>query len=204
MEVVFNGLWPRGLRHGSMFGFIWTRGLVCVYGQPPRIGMFRGRFGPHGELFFVLLLKKDLTILNELIEFGPCVSADRVKACALIGLHMMAEENALRADGDSSPEPGDNVEVWLSKKSLVWSGGGIDWAGSEGTCSFGEYEHNVDNLALEVNGQNWSGEMVGLFLEDWELGTAALSCHVAMDLLFQEMRDACWVSSESLGAPSSL
>ena len=35
--------------------------------------------------------------------------------------------------------------------------------------------------------------MVALFLEDWELG------RVAMDLLCQDMRDACWVSSESLG-----
>ena len=38
--------------------------------------------------------------------------------------------------------------------------------------------------------------MVALFLEDWELGRVAFSC--------QEMRDACWDSSESLGSPCSL
>ena len=38
--------------------------------------------------------------------------------------------------------------------------------------------------------------MVALFLEDWELGRVALSCHMAMDLLCPEMTDACWVSSE--------
>ena len=36
---------------------------------------------------------------------------------------------------------------------------------------FGEYEHTVDNLALEVIGHSWSGEVASLpLLEDWELG----------------------------------
>ena len=38
-----------------------------------------------------------------------------------------------------------------------------------------------------------------LFLEDWELARVALSCHMALDLLCQEMRDACQDSSESQG-----
>ena len=45
------------------------------------------KFGPHGELF-LFLLKKEPMVLTELVEFGPCVSAETVKACALIGLHM--------------------------------------------------------------------------------------------------------------------
>ena len=57
-----------------------------------------------------------------------------------IGLHMTAEENALRSDGDSSPEQGEMFPVWSS--------GGDDWEGSEGTSSFDNYEHNVDNAAL--------------------------------------------------------
>ena len=39
------------------------------------------------------------------------------------------------------------------------------------------YEHNVGNLAIEVVGQNWSGEVISLFLEDWEVGRVAPSCH---------------------------
>ena len=39
-------------------------------------------------------------VVSELVEFGPSVSAETVKACALIGLHTMAEENALRSDRD--------------------------------------------------------------------------------------------------------
>ena len=37
--------------------------------------------------------------------------------------------------------------------------------------------------AFEVIGQDRSGKVVALFLEDWELGRVALSCHVTMDLL---------------------
>ena len=76
---------------------------------------------------------------------------------------------------------------WFSSCSAsVTSGGGE------------EYEHNTECWAIEVIGQDWSSEVAALFLQDWEL---AMSCHMAMDLLCQEMRDACWVSSESLGSP---
>ena len=65
-------------------------------------------------------------VLSELVEFGPpCFPAETVKGCAVIGAHMMAEENALRSDRDSSLDQG---EMW------------------EHCC----YEHNVDSLAIEV------------------------------------------------------
>ena len=114
----------------------------------------------------------------------------------------MAGENAFRSNRDS-PDEGD---MWRHgfPKSRIWCSAGDDWTGSESTSSFEEYEHNVESLASEVMGQNWSGEMVSLFLEDWELGRVALSCHLAMDPLCQEMRDACWVSLQLLGSPSSL
>ena len=63
---------------------------------------------PHGELFF-FFLKKELLVLGELVEFWPSISAETVKVCTLFGLHMMAEENALRSDRDSSPDLG---EMW--------------------------------------------------------------------------------------------
>ena len=46
------------------------------------------------------------------------------------------------------------------------------------------------------------GEVAALLLRDWELGRVALSCHVAMDLLCQEVRDACWGSSRIAGLTS--
>ena len=57
-------------------------------------------------------------VLSELVEFGPCISAETVKACALIGLHMMAEENALRSDSDSSPDLGDMWRYGRPRKVL--------------------------------------------------------------------------------------
>ena len=64
-----------------------------------------------------------------------------------------------------------------------------------------ECEHDNECRAIQVVGQDRSSEVVALFLEDWELRRVALSCHVAMDLLCQEMRDECWESSVSLGSP---
>ena len=78
------------------------------------------------------------------------------------------------------------------------------WAGSEDASSVEYCEHDVENLAIEVAGQKWSSDVISLFLEDWDIGRVALSCHIAMDLLCQEMRDACKGSSESLGSPRSL
>ena len=63
---------------------------------------------------------------------------------------------------------------------------------------------SVTSLGYEVYEHNNGLSKLALLLEDWELGRVALCCHMAMDLLCQEMRDACWDSSESLGSPRSL
>ena len=60
-----------------------------------------GRHGPYGELFF-FFLKKGPMILSELVRFGPSIPVEAVKACALVGLHMMAEEDSWRMDSGSS------------------------------------------------------------------------------------------------------
>ena len=90
------------------------------------------------------------------VNFGPCFPVEKIKARAVCGLHMMAEEDASLSNSDISPEFGD---LWRygCPKSPVWSSGGDDWAGSESASSVEEYEHNVGSLALEVIGQNWSG-----------------------------------------------
>ena len=41
-----------------------------------------------------------------------------------------------------------------------------------------------------VIGQNWSSEVMALFLEDWEPRRVALSCHMATDLLCRE-KEGC-------------
>ena len=123
-----------------------------------------GKYGPHGELFF-FLLKTEPVVLSEVVEFGPSSSAETVKACTLVGLRMLAEENALWSDRDSSPDLG---EMWKygCPKSPIWSGDGYDGERSEVASSEEYYEHNVENLVIEVVGQNWSSEVIFLFLED--------------------------------------
>ena len=87
-------------------------------------------------------------VLSELVEFEPWFSAEIVKACALIGLHMMSEEN--------------------SKKY----GLGRPWPRRR-FC-----EHTVDDLAIEVVGQHWTNEAISLSTEDWEVGRVPSSCHL--------------------------
>ena len=90
------------------------------------------------------------------------------------------------------------------QKGPVRSDDGLEEERGEDASSVEYYEHNVDNLAIEGHGQNWSSEVISLFLEDWEVGRVAFSCHWSVDLLCQEMRDAYRGSSESLDSPRSL
>ena len=69
-----------------------------------------GRYGPYGELFF-FLLKKEPVVLRELGRCGPSIPFGAVKACALIGLHMMIEEKSGRSENGSfvsSSSSGEN------------------------------------------------------------------------------------------------
>ena len=64
--------------------------------------MFLGSTGPHGELF-VFLIKKEPIVLTKAVEFRLCVAAETLKACALIGLHMIAEEATSSSLKGTSP-----------------------------------------------------------------------------------------------------
>ena len=124
---------------------------------------------------------------SELVEFGPCFSAETVKACALIDLHMTAVKMPFG-------QTGILLLTWekcgsmAAQQGPVWSDDGLEEERGEDTSSVEYYEHNVDNLAIEVVGQS---EVITLFLDIREVGPVALSCHLSMDLLCQEMRDAC-------------
>ena len=48
-------------------------------------------------------------------------------------------------------------------------------------------EHNSEcRGAIEVTGRIGHARSVALFLEDWELGRVALSCHMTMDVLCRD------------------
>ena len=172
-ETLRHGAKDVEKRFGEGFGRIWIRGTACVLRTASTHWNVPGKYGPHGGHFF-FLLKEEPMVLSELVEFGPWFSAETVKACALIGLHMMPEEN--------------------SKKY----GLGRPWPRRR-FC-----EHTVDDLAIEVVGQHWTSEAISLSTEDWEVGRVPSSCHLSTDLLCQEMRNVCKGSSESLGFLRSL
>ena len=92
-------------RRGIEFGPIWIRGMVCVYAQLPRIGTFQGSMGPHGELYFFLIMKEQVAS-NKVLP-NPSVSAETLKACALIGLHLLAAEYETGSSACQSPDQGD-------------------------------------------------------------------------------------------------
>ena len=117
-----------------MFGPFWTRGTACVCTQSPRIGTSEGIF----------LFGKEPMVLGELVEFGPCISAEAVRTCALIGLHMMAEENTLRSGQAARVRRLLRITSTTSITSLLKSLG-------------------------KIGQVKWS-----IFLEDWELERVAL------------------------------
>ena len=72
------------------------------------------------------------------------------------------------------PSSGPRYLLWKEDVSCL---------GSESTLGYEVYEHNNGFWSFEVIGQDWCSEVVAFFLEDWELGRVALSCHMAMDFL---------------------
>ena len=54
-------------------------------------------------------------------------------------------------------------------------------------------EKAMCNDALHVTGLHGSSGKISLFLQDWEQAKVALSCHMALDMLCQEMHEA-WLS----------
>ena len=117
-----------------------------------------GKHGPHGELFFFLIKKEPFA---KAVEFRPLVPAERRRACALIGLHLMEGENASVSSGSRLPDSGDRWWYGCSQKSPDWDSNVESRTESEGTSSSELREHKVESHALQVIGQNWSGSLPG-------------------------------------------
>ena len=124
-----------------------------------------GKYGPHGELLFFLIKKEPVAVSNE-VPFKLVLLVETLKVCALVGLHFLAAEGEAGSIGSQSPELGD---MWRQgcPKSPEWIS---SCSASETFLGCEMYEHNIECRASEVIGQDWSSEVVALFLEDWELG----------------------------------
>ena len=76
------------------------------------------KYRPQGELFFFLISKEPVAFSNE-VPFKPVVLAETLKACALIGLHLLAAEGEAGSSGSESPELGDRWK-YGRRKSPGW------------------------------------------------------------------------------------
>ena len=125
--------------------------------------------------------KKPEVVSSEVLP-DPLVSAERLQACALLGLHLLAAANKEGSRGSQSSGP--------RRQALTGKGDVESWTGSEGTSSSVQCEHNVGSLFLSVMEQDQSGEEMSIF--SWkilELGRVALRCHITLDMLCQEVHE---------------
>ena len=88
----------------------------CGFGKTASVWNVPGKYGPHGELYFFLIEVEPL-VLTKAMEFRPLAAAEILKACALIGLHLLAEEDASVSRGSLSPDFGDMWRYGCPKKS---------------------------------------------------------------------------------------
>ena len=118
----------------------------------------RGKYGPQGELFF-FLIQKEPAIVPDSETFSPFISsdirtplfsADVLKQCAPLALHIIAQEGR-DGDGFQVPELGDEWKMGCPK-SPMWEGEGGAWSEDEGASSTASREGNVCNDALHVVG----------------------------------------------------
>ena len=131
----------------------------------------------------------------------PFFSADVLKECALIALHLIAEEGRDGENGCHAPglvrrlESGaaqrvqcERVKANLGRKTKV--------------CLLVALEKAMRaTMRCTSSGCKGLGGRICLFLKDWELGKVALSCHMALDKLCQEMHEA-WQSGDATERPA--
>ena len=91
----WEGVWP----FLDPWDVVGLRTTATVWNVP-------GEYVPHGELFFFHIEKEPFG-LTKAVEFRPCVSAETLKACALIGLHKITEDATSSSFNDISAELGD-------------------------------------------------------------------------------------------------
>ena len=90
---------------------------MCVLRTASTHWNVAGKYGPHGEVFF-FLIQQESVASNEVLP-NPSVSAETLKACALIGLHLVAAEGEVGSSGSQSPDLRRRVEIRLPKKPVL-------------------------------------------------------------------------------------
>ena len=101
----------------------------------------------------------------------------------------MAEEGRGGETGCQTRDFGD-MRRFGCPKSPMWDSEGEAWSENESVSSSDSRENNVSSGALHVIWLYGPGDKVSLFLKDWELARVASSCHIALDMLCQELHEA--------------
>ena len=127
-----------------------------------------GRYGPSGELFF-FLLEKEPMVLRELIRLGPSIQPH-----GELLLLLMQKKLAFVPDSEAF-------------NSFIGDGFLVPELKGESEALEDEQGDNVSNEALYVIGLHGFGDKISLFLQGWEVAKVALSCHIALDMLCQEL-----------------
>ena len=104
-------------------------------------------------------------------------------------MHLIAEEGR---GGESDCQTPDVGNTWKfgCPKSPMWESEGEAWWDNKSVSSTDSREDTVCNDALHVVGLYGPGDKVSLFMKGWELARVAFSCHMALDMLCQEMNEA--------------
>ena len=126
-----------------------------------------GRYGPYAELFF-FLLKKEPMVLRELVRLGSSI-----RPLGELLFFLMQKKPAFVPDSEAF-------------NSFIGDGFLVPELKGGGVASEDEQADNVSNEALYVIGLHGSSDKISRYLQDWEVAKVALSCHIALDMLYQE------------------
>ena len=89
------------MREGPDWEGVW----LCL--DPWDVVRLRTASSYWNVLGFFFLIKKEPVALTKVVPFKPFVSAETPKACALIGLHLLAAEEEAGSGGSRSADFGD-------------------------------------------------------------------------------------------------
>ena len=115
---------------GKGSGFTWTHGMLCVCAHHPASGTSWGRTGRMASSFSSSLGRSPFA-LTKGVQLKPFVLAETLKACALIGLHLVAaggESGSSSSCGglfagagrDSRGQWSEESSVERSKLRVLW------------------------------------------------------------------------------------
>ena len=138
-----------GLRLGGLSFFFFAKDVgKTVLGMPSGITLtpwdsvrlrttsthwnVPGKCGPHGKLFFFLVKKEPVVASNEVLP-NLFVSAETLKVCALVGVHLLAAVGGAGSCGSPSFDLG---HMWRygCPESPDWDGDGESWSESCEGC----------------------------------------------------------------------